>query len=239
MSAGVVLVPGTWSWGSVNGAAKWYRAGSPFVQFLEDHEIEVLSKDRPFVWSTDLNGVFWKPRKHTDWEAGGQALSYYLDPAFPHIGLSLEPEQRRLITHSHGLQVALYAAASGCEIDTLVSVTGPIRDDMRMVAYHARPKIKCWIHVYTDWTDKTQVWGSLFDGMLRIERRAIWYDPQTKRPMVYADESLGIPGVGHSGLFLNPDHFPHWVIHGLIFMLHRSACCLTPQIGTDDKETQT
>lgn len=223
MTAGVVLVPGTWAWSHHDGTRpRWYKAGSPFVQFLEDHEIEVLSKARPFVWSTDLNGAWigGGRKQHSDWAAGGQSLSWYLDPAFPQVGLSLLPEQRQIICHSHGLQVALYAAASGCEIQTLVSVCSPIRRDMMDVAIAARPRIRCWIHLYSDWSDLTMLWGEVFDGVFKIERHAHWYDDHGEM-RVWADESLGIPGVGHSGLITEPDRFHLWASHGVLQTLRR------------------
>lgn len=200
----VVLVGGTWSWRGHATAGEWYQAGAPFVTFLEAEGVEVVSKHKPFVWTSRVNGLFWQRAKHRDWDAGGAALSCYLDPAIPHVGIGPGDSYHAVLTHSHGLQVALYACAyHGARIPLLIDVSGPVRQDMEVTARTARPHIGRWLHLSSDWSDRMQWLGELFDGSFAIKRKAVW-------DTVWADASIGIPHVGHSGLLREPTLFDHW-----------------------------
>ena len=205
----LVCVPGTWAWSGMKTKDRWYMAGSPWVNFMESNGYKVLSKDRPFVWTTALAGIPFVTSKR-DWEAAGVNLWAYLDPAIKDYGVGLRTGERNLVAHSHGLQVAVYAAAAGCKLNTLISVGSPIREDMKEVAVAARPNIANWAHLYGGHKDKWQWFGEMFDGKLGVVRTAIWRG-QNGRPVAQADVSVEIPCVGHSDLLYTPSEFHHWL----------------------------
>jgi hypothetical protein len=188
-----VGVPGTW--GNHREDGRWWEPGSPLAEHLRSLGLAPLRSD-PFVWSTDLNGGFFslfRPRKakHSDWLAGGAALTYYLR--------NTRLEDRNIIAHSHGLQVVLYACGFyKLEINSLVSVSGPVREDMTEVSRIARPRIGYWTHVHSP-GDRTQWFGEWFDGSLGVVR---------KHPL--ADLNVGVKGVGHSDLLKDPAAFGDW-----------------------------
>ena len=203
----LVCVPGTWAWRGQNTRNAWYQAGSPWVTFMEAHGYKVLSKDRPFVWTTQLAGIPFLTGKR-DWEAGGANLWAYLDPAIKDYGVGLRTGERNLVAHSHGLQVVLYACAAGCRINTLISVGSPIREDMKDVAIAARHNIHTWVHLYGGHKDRWQWLGELFDGKLGVVRRAAW--ERDGKIAVQADCSVQIDDIGHSDLLCNPAQFHNW-----------------------------
>jgi hypothetical protein len=218
--AGVVLVAGTWGDRGSSTAGEWWQGGSAFVAFLEASGVPVLSAAEPFRWSTRLGGLPGRWRL-TDWEVAGWNLRQYCRAT----------GARRLVTHSHGLQPALCAAAAGLELDVLVSVAGPPRGDMAAIAVAARPRIRTWVQVIAagaDWADWTAVGGTLFDSVLdlvNVERRAIWYAGRgrDRRVLVAADSTIEIPKVGHSRLVRDPAVFECWRRYGLIDVLKGSG----------------
>jgi hypothetical protein len=218
---GLVLVPGTWAWRGPDTKGEWYQDGSPFVHYLLSHGIEVWSRRRPFVWSTRIGGLPF-PTSHLDWEAAGQNLFAYVDPARPDVGVSLTGRETRIIAHSHGLQVALYAAAAGCKIDTLVSVGSPIRRDMREIAIAARPNIRTWWQLAGGSRDWMQWLGEIFDGNLGIVRDAIYRDEHGK-PVVWADQTVKAPTLNHSDWICNPDEFHRWQDECVLSLLKGDA----------------
>lgn len=139
------------------------------------------SPDRlePFIWDTKLDGIFGR---HEAWEAAGRALKWYVESK------CRVPKPLAVVAHSHGGAVALYAALYGIEIDHLMTVATPVRDDMEAVYAGARIAIKRWTHLYCD-TDAWQKLGMLFDGRFGGNRQ-----------MSSADENIQISDVGHSGL---------------------------------------
>lgn len=200
-------IQGTWGWGR-GSDHRWWQNGSPFVAFLAERGFTLLGADDPFVWTTDLNGV-WFGDKHIDWQCGGINLRQYIKPPLHAVSVNADDyvpfADRNLITHSHGLQPVLYAAAAGLRIRTLVSVTGPVRDDMMAVAEKARPNIGRWIHLCSDHSDRIQTLGALLDGRFGIVR---------EHPL--ADQNVPIAGVGHSGLLENQAHFHYWTDRGVL-----------------------
>lgn len=188
-----VGIPGTWG---AKDQHPWWTKEAPFTHYLRDKlVIYPLKPDQPFVWSTDLDGgffSFFSSGKHSDWDAAGAAISYYLE------GIPLH--ERNLIAHSHGLQAVLYACGKyGVQINTLTSVASPVRKDMQEIAERARPNIGYWTHIHSDKSDRFQWLGEIGDGTLGIVR---------KHPL--ANINTKIPKVGHSGLLTESKNFYHW-----------------------------
>jgi hypothetical protein len=190
----VVGVPGTWAWKSA-----WWQDDSPFWRYMHSHDINPARLDgRPFRWSTDLGNSwkFWESRR-SDWEAGGDALAYYL-PTIP-------KHERVVVAHSHGGQCVAYCAALGVEIDRNITVGTPCREDMRKTWELARPYIRSWTHVMDSDSDNVAWWGSFGDRKLGNQRH---FD--------IADANVKIAGIGHSGLLSDPEQFHWWQGAGLI-----------------------
>lgn len=220
-------VQGTWGWGR-GSALRWWQVGSPFHAFLAGHGLELLCPSDPFVWTSNLDGL--KPwSRLNEWRCAGINLRQHLKPPLLSDELYVPYEKRNLIVHSHGLQVALYAAAGSegaprLRIHRLISIGSPVRDDMMDVARQARPNIGEWLHVHSDSSDRTQWLGGLFDGALGIVRT---------HPL--ADVNVGIPQVGHSGILEDPALFRHWTEDGLLDWLRRPTRELgAPPPGTVD-----
>lgn len=204
-----VLVPGTHATLRDNHDDQWWQPGSAFTTFLGSFDL-YPARSRPFIWSSNLDGVrLWPWRwfskdNHVDWKAAAHHLIdhlYYVPIC-----------DRNLIAHSHGLQVVLYAASFGLPISTLVSVMSPVRGDMKKVAAAARPNITNWWHLHSDWSDKMQVLGGLFDRQWGVQR---------KHPLADIDRS--VPGVGHSSI-LKPEHMTMWSSLGIIDFLKGAPC---------------
>jgi pimeloyl-ACP methyl ester carboxylesterase len=190
MSRPLVLVPGTWAWSGffAPAAGDWWQTGSPLRAFFERSGFGVVGGDRPFVWSTQLDfGA-----EHRTWSAGGVALYAYLVPPLC-LDRRVPPDETRILAHSHGGQVAFYAAAAGLRIRSLVTVSTPVRRDMAPVIAAARPNIGTWLHVHSDRSDWQQLLGGLFDGRLGVFRS-----------MPEANVNLKIPDVGHARLLHDP-----------------------------------
>jgi len=173
--AKTILLAGTWG---LERERAWWQPHSPFWDEASAHGVSLLGEHGPFLWSTALDGVFGQ---NSDWlNAGGSLLMW------AHL---MTPGAVNLIAHSHGGQVALYAAAQGLQVKTLVTVATPVRRDLRKILGFARPNIATWIHVRSDWTDYMQLLGELMSGNLGLFRN-----------MKLADRNITVPGVGHSGL---------------------------------------
>lgn len=215
-------VHGTWGWPATSG--DWWQADSPLSWFLMRHGLAPMRPKDLFSWSGDVDGwlrwPFGANRSHCDWQAGGKALRWYLRDGRSRRNY-VRVTDRRVIAHSHGLQVVLYACSEGLRVDRLLSVTGPIRDDMAEIAARARPNIRRWVHVHTDAKDRMQVYGAMFDGVWGIHRKAIWGS-------VHADEHIEIPGIRHSGLLNDPALFHWWADAGLLPFLTEAPPCPNP-----------
>lgn len=191
-----VLVAGTSSWKNDN-RIDWYWPGHAFGEFLVEQGVSPLfDGDKPFIWSTELSGIpMFSKNSKSDWAAGAAALAYYV----------IAMKDRRagetaIIAHSHALQVTAYAAAiHGLKINTLITVGSPIRKDMSLAYERLRANTKYWLHLYSDWSDRWQWFGELFDGHLGIVRQ---------HPL--ADENVCTPGVGHSDLLRERDRYHLW-----------------------------
>lgn len=186
----LVLVHGTWG-----RAQPWHLEGSLLRQMAGDRGIPVLD----FLWSGILAGVPTSlPGDPLEAQNGADAgaLLPWLDAgeklllACHYAGLSGRPIN--VLSHSHGLQVVSYAAGRGLQIETAVSVSGPIRRDMQRARRIASPNIRHWVQ-YADPTgaDRTIVEGELFDGEPGIEFNL----PE--------GQTIFTPGTGHSGALMD------------------------------------
>lgn len=194
-----ILVAGTGSWDN-DGRCDWYCPGHPFGVFLLKYGVApaydyVSQLAQPFVWSTDLSGVPFLRKHLEDWAAGGAALDYFV-----RAQKGLESKDTALIVHSHGLQVAAFAAQQyNLKIRTLVSVGSPIRADMAAQYAALRKNTDYWLHLHSDGSDRWQWFGELFDGHFGIVRET---------PL--ADRNDSVPGVGHSDLLRDPAQHHYW-----------------------------
>lgn len=203
----VCLVAGTHGFRGQDHQGQWWWPTSPFAQLLEAAGVEVLGKGRPFVWTTDVNGVVGEK---IDWRVGGENLYQYLVPSLC-TAARVAPAETAVVAHSHGLQVALFAAAAGLKIASLVSVCSPVRGDMFKVAEAARPNIAHWTHIYSP-GDFWQGSGELNDGHFGIVRT---------HPL--ADRNEKADDVGHTGVLEDPRHFPLWTLRGWVNCLRSAA----------------
>lgn len=196
-TVGYVAVPGTWQ----NRAPDpWTLYTSPISRYLAAWAKNLGgTATMPYGWTTGLD---FERGHHDDWIAGGEALFYYLVPPLRPAD-AWPPAETVVVTHSHGLQVALYAASYGLKIDRLIDIAGPVRADMMDVAKLARPNIRRWLHVHSDCSDKWQWLGEMFDGHLGIVR---------EHPL--ADINDGVPHVGHAGVLRDSGDFHFWPDRG-------------------------
>lgn len=189
-----VLVQGTHDYtGTADDAQQWWAPGSPFWREAERHGITLLGAHDPFVWTTDLGGLFGR-RRFTDWKAAGEALRWYATlKVYQGIKAGERepfPVEVNMVSHSHGGQVAAYAAARrvvGFRVKTLVTVGTPVRADMARIYERTLKRVGRWVHLYAP-RDRWQVLGALFDGALGIEREML------------GAENIKVDGESHSGL---------------------------------------
>lgn len=170
----------------------WWLPGSPLLRSLP-RGLPLFSETEPFEWTTDLDGVGLYARKHTQWQLAGTLLRYYVKASCVPTG-----ERVQLFAHSHGGQVAAYAAAQGMLIDTLVMVGTPVRWDMMKVYSHAKRNIRRWVLVSSPF-DWWQILGELCGGRFGLYRT----NP-------FADRNLTIEAPSHHALL-----DVHWWKDGL------------------------
>lgn len=202
----VVLVQGTRGW-----SERWWQDRSPFVRFLAQHGIAPARvMRRPFRWTTAVDGWrFWErwfgsADDHRDWEACGDALTYFL--------AGLRYADRNVIAHSHGGQGAFYTAARGPRIRVLITVGTPARADMQAIIAAARPNIGTWWHICDRAFDLWGHAGELGDGAVSLDRT-----------FVAADRNITLPRIGHTGVLTNERLFHHWIDEGAIALLKEPA----------------
>ncbi|MGH9350242.1 MAG: hypothetical protein ACRD26_23560 [Vicinamibacterales bacterium] len=191
----VILVPGTHSWRG-EASQDWFSPTSAFVGYLGGVGFTLLDTVHPYTWDTGLGGVGFGDDDLIGWQAAGINLLHYVVP--PRCkpmqvpgGLTI------LITHSHGLQPVLFAAAAGLKVDLCIDVAGPVRQDMMPTAERARQNIRRWVHVHAGKRDWWQVWGALFDGRWGIVREHR-----------LADLNIPVPAADHGDVLRNPAYFP-------------------------------
>ncbi len=208
-------VPGTWAFKETPTAKDWYHPASPWSLYMSDRAMFPIKASRMYEWTTNVaGGHFWQRwfansrRDHRDWLVAGRNLYAWLRPPVTDSDDYVPVRHRNLIAHSHGLQVVLYACASGLKINRLITVSGPVRRDMMSIAEAARPNIGKWLHVHSDRTDRTQWFGEFGDGVIGIIRQ---------HPL--ADINVPIVGVGHSQILNSPAELHWWDDGGLIQFL--------------------
>lgn len=187
-----VGVAGTWAYQD-----PWYSDNeSPFAKMMRGAGFAAVRAvdGRPFRWSTELDGVkFWE--RHAQWEAGADALYYFCE--------YLPYEDRNIIAHSHGGQVALIAAASGLKLRTLTTVGTPVRNDVP--AAKAAANIAFWQHIYDKDFDKMGWIGSWFDRK--------WSSDRTFKD-IEAVHRLPLKDIDHSKVLREEAHITKWLTEG-------------------------
>lgn len=196
-----VTVPGTWG-----REDRWHRYDSEWATMMRAHGFVPLACDeppRPFTWTSNLAGLNFYKRftgtsTNTDWRTGGENLfAYLVPPVRPAARVPIEDVN--IITHSHGLQCVLHAAALGLRVNSLIDVCGPVRHDMLDVARAARPNIRLWQHLYDTRRDRWQILGGIGDGVFGIVR---------SHPL--ADLNVLVENAGHTGALNDPEFFGVW-----------------------------
>ena len=237
----IVAVGGTWA---SKGDDQWWQPDSAWWRYLRRRGFDAAhlvaaTPQHPFEWDTDLGSSFkfwkhWWPGRdeYNGWKYGGYHLADYLD-ALPY-------DQRVVVAHSHGGQLAFYAAKR-TPIYRLLTLSTPRRLDVqqyaaelalqeglsapreeeqrlsdadrdRLEAARARRGIGTWWHVYASSRDWVAKFGGLGDGRLTGDR---------SHPG--ADQNVLIPGIGHSKLVSDPAFFHVWDDQQLVAFLKREG----------------
>jgi hypothetical protein len=216
-------VMGTGAYHRRQDASQWFLLKSPFERFLASHGVEQLEPGDPFIWSTDVNGVKgwlrWFGNEsaagdHQDWHAGGLALKWRMQ-TYPR-------QHRTMIAHSHGGQLAAYAAAEGLQIPVLVTVATPVRRDMSHVWKRARPNIGCHLHLYAPGGDWIQILGQWGDGLWSSGRKLAFTDADG-RERWGAHLNHAVPLMQHSRILSDPTCFAWWVQNGWIDLMRQES----------------
>lgn len=190
-----IPVMGTWD---LDNAYGWWRKDSAFSQYAESENI-VLFPRPPFIWSSDIDGVFELVGKNTysDWRAAGASLSYYLE--------NIQHSHRNIIAHSHGLQVVACAIFFfGVDIRTLTTIGSPIRKDFYPQYSAIQNKCDRWQHIYDTKFDLFGQLGMLFDGTLSFDRSC-----------PFATRNVAIENIAHTDILEGPDSFKYWTERNL------------------------
>lgn len=198
----VILVHGTFGLSN-----PWWRPGEPFWRAAAGVGLTPIAAEDPYHWTGRLAGFLGPtpddPENHyddaglLDWSTAGRALQWYWQAKVPPGADGVRPAVC-VIAHSHGAQVALFAAGYGMQIDVLVTLGAPVRRDMLRMRRRARLAIRHWVHVAGD-RDNTQIAGTVGDGGREVSRA-----------MPEADENWIEPGADHADLY---DH-ARWAARG-------------------------
>lgn len=195
-----ISVLGTWGW-PADPTDEWWYPDSAFARFLSQRECVPAHPGEPFVWSGDVDGVPMLGGGR-DWDAAAHALKYYLQ---------LTPyEDRNVIAHSHGGQVALLCAQQGVQIRSLILVGTPVRRDIEQdVAPLAIPHLGVCRQIIDAKADKMGWFGALFDRRVSVRRGF-------RVPGITVER---LPHIGHSGILREPGLFHLWDDQGWLDLL--------------------
>jgi hypothetical protein len=187
----IIAVPGTHAW---DGTKKdWYSPDSPFMRTAGDQDVVQIDPDNPFVWSTRLGGL--GKDKFVVWRGAGVNFYQYVVP--PRCkDRRIPPMETIVLSHSHGLQPVLFAAAKGLQIDTFVDVCGPVRMDLLPIARAARKNIRRWVHIHAGKRDLWQWFGEIGDEHFGIVR---------KHPL--AHQNIAVDTADHGEILRDPKYF--------------------------------
>lgn len=206
----VILVHGTWGRDHA-----WYRPGGALFEALKSRGFDVYS----FAWSGFLCGL---PTTHpgdptyahlgadegrlVGWLDAGEKLKLFcenLENCLDPFG-GLRPH---VVSHSHGLQVVAFAAALGQRFGTAISISGPIRRDMKRALRAGLGNIERWAQVVDPDDDMTIREGQFGDGEVGWN-----YDLELQGAI-----NIHTPGSGHSGM---TEDIEAWGRHGLFSLLN-------------------
>lgn len=199
-------VAGTHGWrGQQTGS--WWQDG-PWLEYMAARDVVPYNAARPFIWSTNLDGISllpwrWGRSTYREWSLAAYHMAAYFMPPLGD-GPSIPGRETRMVCHSHGGQPALISAAKyDLKIDTLITVCTPYREDLRDVVELARPNIRYWLHIHSDKSDMWQILGGLGDGKVGIQRQ-----------QDAADRNVQISRAGHTRVLEDPDWFKAWEEEG-------------------------
>lgn len=202
-----VAIPGTWGWQDRQDPAAWFQPTSAFAAAMRATGCVPL-RPQPFVWTTRINGdAAWRrwlapvlPRAlergdTKDWESAADNLVYYCEAAAP-------PDV--IIAHSHAGQILAYAAARhGLTVPLAITVSTPVRADMKREYFALHRAAGAWRHLYDRRSDWIAWLGMIGDGALLGDRA-----------MPYASDNIALDGVSHTGLLNDPDKLGLWLSEG-------------------------
>lgn len=210
MKARLTLGPGTHAIkGGLRSRGDWFHDGSNFCELAYSHGIAC----NYFPWPTALAGAaFWKPwlgikPDMQDWEIPALNLKERFQPI--EIPEQHWPRQSRIniLTHSHGAQPVIIAAALGLKINVLVTVSAPVREDV-LYTYGERARKNIAFHLeYRSLNDRIQFAGGVGDGHwgpmwsfadFKVNGRRIW----TPNDDVLLPEECGHSRVLHDPKFI-------------------------------------
>lgn len=207
-------VHGTWAYKQRRDPYAWYNATSAFSQYMASQGIDHSNPEDPFLWDGRINGARFGLRRlfgsdtvddHLDWDTSGQALEWYCDGVCD-----------IMFAHSHGGNVAAYAAKHGLKIRVLVTIATPVRKDMEPVWLAGSRNIGFHLHVHalggTDWM---QWFGQIGDGVWSAARQMIFRD-KAGRITYAADISQGVGLMQHSRLISDPSQLSRWRSEALL-----------------------
>ena len=209
-----VSVAGTWAYKNRFDINAWWQPTSPFAEMMTREDF-ISIDPKAFLWTTDVNGsegwrrwFDWLPfvdstGDQRDWEVGGHWLDRYCAPV---IGRPFV-----VIAHSHGGQLAKFAAYHGLFIPVLITIATPVRllqaevseGECEDILQKMRANIGYWIHLHSGWDDKMQWLGQFGDGVIRSNRS----EP-------YADLNITVPANRHSRILAADDLMKLWIEQG-------------------------
>ena len=202
-----VAIPGTWGWADRHDPDAWFQTTSAFAAAMRALGYVPL-RPTPFMWTTRINGdAAWRrllapilPKAlesgdTKDWESAADNLVYYCEAA-------TEPDV--IIAHSHAGQILAYAARRhGLTVPLAITVSTPVRNDMKAEYFALHRAAGTWRHLYDARSDWIAWMGMFGDGSLL-----------GARSMPYAHENIELDGVHHSGILSDPDKLGLWDTEG-------------------------